>query len=215
MAEIEGVNDEELTRARHRMVERQIVARGITGDAVTHAMKSVPRHLFVPESSRRFAHSDQALPLEAGQTISQPFIVARMTELARVGPDDVVLEIGTGSGYAAAVLATIARRVVTTEIVPELARAAGRRLGELGYDNVTTVEGRWEESAECDGPFDAILVAAAADTVPASLEDRLGEGGRLVIPAGRRGRQSLWVVERRGDELRRTRHDPVAFVPLL
>jgi protein-L-isoaspartate(D-aspartate) O-methyltransferase len=214
VAEIEGVSDDQRA-ARERMVESQIAARGVDDRAVLEAMRTVPRHRFVPPRSRPLAHTDQALPLEEGQTISQPFVVARMAQLARIGRDHEVLEVGTGSGYAAAVLASIARRVVTVEVVPALARAAAGRLADLGYDNVVAVEGRWTETPECDGPFDAIVVAAGTADVPSSLEERLADGGRLVIPAGRHGSQRLVVVERRGDELRRTDHDPVAFVPLV
>lgn len=197
------------------MVERQIAARGVTEEAILDAMRTVPRHRFVPPGSRRSAYADRALGLSEGQTISQPFIVARMIQLAEVESGDRVLDVGTGSGYAAAVLAHIADEVVSVEIVPALARSARRRLAELGYDNVTVVEGQWTELAECDGPFDAIVVAAAAREIPSSLEERLAAGGRLVVPVGDRLGQHLWVVERDGDTMERSRHEAVAFVPLI
>jgi protein-L-isoaspartate(D-aspartate) O-methyltransferase len=203
--------------ARRRMVEEQLRARDIEDSRVLAAMGRVPRHLFVPAALRFRAYADHPLPIGNGQTISQPYIVALMTELAEVEPDDVVLEIGTGSGYQAAVLSQIAREVATIEIVPELAETARARLAELGYENVTVRTGDgylgWKEKA----PFDAILVTAAAPEVPPPLVEQLAPGAILVIPVGPQSQiQSLLRIEKAADGTTVTRDVlPVVFVPLV
>lgn len=170
--------------ARERMVERQIAARGIRDPAVLVAMRSVPRHEFVNAEYLDQAYADQPLPIGVGQTISQPYIVAYMTEALELGPDDRVLDVGAGSGYQTAVLAEIARAVYSIEIVAPLARRAARKLRELGYRNVRLICGDghrgWPEAA----PFDAVLLSAAPARIPQPLVDQLAMGGRLVAPVG-------------------------------
>ena len=195
------------------MVTDQIVSRGVKDPAVLEAMRSVPRHVFVPESERARAYDDGPQSIGRGQTISQPYIVALMTELARLDPTSRVLEIGTGCGYQTAVLAACAGWVWTIELEPELAARAARTLAELGAANVTARVGDgslgWPEAA----PFDAILVTAAPADVPPALLDQLAEGGRLVIPLGT-SRQDLWVFTREPDGIRRASIIPVRFVLL-
>nr|NIP58339.1 protein-L-isoaspartate(D-aspartate) O-methyltransferase [Gemmatimonadota bacterium]NIR78740.1 protein-L-isoaspartate(D-aspartate) O-methyltransferase [Gemmatimonadota bacterium]NIT87379.1 protein-L-isoaspartate(D-aspartate) O-methyltransferase [Gemmatimonadota bacterium]NIU31229.1 protein-L-isoaspartate(D-aspartate) O-methyltransferase [Gemmatimonadota bacterium]NIU35944.1 protein-L-isoaspartate(D-aspartate) O-methyltransferase [Gemmatimonadota bacterium] len=201
------------------MVERQIEARGIEDRAVLAAMEAVPREAFVAPEVVAFAYYDTPLPIGEDQTISQPYIVAYMVEAAEVAPGDRVLEVGTGSGYAAAVLSRIADRVFTIERHPSLAEVARRRLGELGYDNVEVrvADGTlgWPE----EGPFDAVVVSAGApDRVPPALEEQLAPGGRLVIPLGAtREGQELVRVRRSddGETLSLSRLAPVRFVPLV
>jgi protein-L-isoaspartate(D-aspartate) O-methyltransferase len=178
---------------------------------------NVPRHEFVPDGLRGDAYADRPLPIGYGQTISQPFIVAVMTDLLRVRPDDVVLEVGTGSGYQAAVLAHLARRVHTIEIVPALAESAAARLQRLGYDNVETRLGDGYYGWEAAAPFDGIMVTAAASQIPPPLIQQLKRGGRMVIPLGAPfALQRLVLVERNADDGRVTAQQllPVAFVPL-
>jgi protein-L-isoaspartate(D-aspartate) O-methyltransferase len=198
---------------RERMVARQIVARGVTDARVLEAMRKVERHLFVPEALRAEAYADRALPIAHGQTISQPYIVALMTELAALRPTARVLEVGTGSGYQAAVLAVLVREVYTIEIVEPLAAEARERLRRLGHANVFVRAGDgyrgWPEKA----PFDAILVTAAPPEIPAPLLEQLAPGGRLVAPVGR-DRQELVVVERTERGLSRRAVIPVTFVPM-
>ncbi len=200
---------------RLEMVQRQIVARGITDPLVVSAMRTVPRHEFVPEELRDLAYDDRPLPIGRGQTISQPYIVALMTELAELKGEESVLEVGTGSGYQAAVLAEIAARVYTIELVEPLLRAAAATLVRLHYRNVFPRLGDgslgWKEMA----PFDAILVtAAAARRIPKELLDQLADGGRLVAPVGGEV-QTLSVVRRRGKAFERRDVTAVRFVPLL
>jgi protein-L-isoaspartate(D-aspartate) O-methyltransferase len=201
---------------REAMVERQIVARGVADPLTLAAMRAVPRHEFVPAGKRDDAYVDFPLPIGFGATISQPYIVALMTELARPAPGLRVLEIGTGSGYQAAVLAQTGCRVWTIEIEPALATSARDRLARLGYAGVAvrTGDGRlgWPEAS----PFDAILVTAAADQVPPALLAQLAPGGRLVIPVDvPAGHQDLMVIEKAADGTTRERRViPVRFVPL-
>lgn len=201
------------TLQREAMVDRQIRARGIEDPAVLEAMREVPRHRFVPPPMARYAYGDQPLPIAADQTISQPYIVAYMTEAAEISPNEKVLEIGTGSGYQAAVLGEIAREVYTIEIIPELAEEARRTLTELGYDNVHTRTGNgylgWPEHA----PFDAIVVTAAPDAVPQALVDQLAVGGRMVIPVGTTF-QEMTIIERTPQGIVQQRTIPVRFVPM-
>jgi protein-L-isoaspartate(D-aspartate) O-methyltransferase len=204
---------DEYSRERSEMVERQIRARGIRDKKVLDAMRSVLRHRFVPESHRNLAYADSPLPIGLDQTISQPFIVAYMTEAADISRDDRVLEIGTGSGYQAAVLGEIAREVYTIEIVPELAERSTRVLNELGYKNVFVREGNgylgWPEKA----PFDAIVVTAAPDEVPKALIEQLAVGGIMVIPVGTSYQEMMLITKtRKGITEKRT--IPVRFVPM-
>jgi len=198
------------------MVLRDIEMRGVRNPAVLAAMRQVPREEFVPGDLIGQAYADSPLPIGHGQTISQPYIVAAMTELLRLDRDSVVLEVGTGSGYQAAVLSPIVRHVYTLEIIAPLATAAAERLARLGYDNVDVKEGDgyfgWPEKA----PFDGIVVTAAASHIPPPLIDQLKPGGRLVIPVGPPLMvQHLMVVEK-DEEGRITQRDvmPVRFVPL-
>ncbi|MGH9368462.1 MAG: protein-L-isoaspartate(D-aspartate) O-methyltransferase [Thermoanaerobaculia bacterium] len=169
---------------RARMVDTQIVSRGVRDPRVLAALREVPRHLFVDSAERPRAYDDTPLPIAGNQTISQPYIVALMTELLDLGPSERVLEIGTGSGYQSAVLSKLCREVYSIEIVPELARGAAARLREQGYANVTVREGDgyrgWPEHA----PFDGIIVTAAPERIPQPLLEQLAPGGRLVIPVG-------------------------------
>lgn len=207
----------DLDRRRREMVDRQIAARGVHDPAVLEAMRRVPRERFVPEALRADAFRDGPLPIGAGQTISQPYIVAAMVEAMALSPGDRVLEIGCGSGYAAAVLGAIAAEVVAVERVPELARMAARTLAAAGVSNVAVVtgdgSGGWPEGA----PYDAILVSAAAAAVPEALLAQLAPGGRMVIPVGEEDdTQELRILRRRPDgALEETALFPVRFVPLV
>ncbi len=183
---------------------------------VLEAMERVPRHEFVPESARAAAYDDRPLPIGHGQTISQPYIVALMTALVRVGHDDVVLEVGTGSGYQAAVLSLLAAKVYTIEIIEPLGREAAARLRRLGYDNVEVQIGDGYAGWPEHSPFDAIVVTAAPDHLPNPLIEQLKPGGRMVVPVGSQGSvQELMLIEK--DETGRITQRkvlPVAFVPL-
>ncbi len=200
-----------------RMVREQIEQRGVRNADVLRAMRATPRHLFVPAVLRPWAYSDQALPIESGQTISQPYIVALMTELLDARKTDGVLEVGTGSGYQAAVLSRLARHVYTIEIVPELAKSARERLAKMGYRNITVRQGDgyrgWPEQA----PFERILVTAAPLDIPQALLDQLSRGGRLVAPVGASPwTQELVVIEKAASgEIRQRSVAPVMFVPMV
>ncbi len=202
---------------RNRMISRQIEARGIDDPQVLSAMRAVPRHLFVPDQYRDQAYDDHPLPIGLGQTISQPYIVALMTQLAAPDPDDVVLEVGTGSGYQAAVLAQLVDTVYTVEILQQLGDQASERFKRLGYANVEprVADGYygWEEHA----PFDAIVVTAAAEHIPPPLIRQLKPGGVMVIPVGNRFQvQSLMLVEKTKEGKTTSRSLlPVRFVPLV
>ncbi len=208
---------EEADRRRRWMVDSQIRSRGIRDGRVLAALETVPREFFVPEESRSLAFDDYPLPIGGGQTISQPYIVACMTEQAAVGPGDRVLEIGTGSGYQTAVLAALAAEVYSVELLAEHARAAEARLRGLGLANVRlrTGDGKrgWPEAA----PFDAILVTAAPAEEPAALLDQLAPGGRMVVPIGYTwGSQYLYRYDRAADGgLKKTGLFAVRFVPLV
>ena len=196
------------------LVDETILARGVEDPAVLAAMRRVPRHLFIPEDAREHAYQDRPVPIGHGQTISQPYIVALMTEVVKPQADFRVLEIGAGSGYQAAVLAEIVDHVYTLEIVPALADWAGARLEEAGYTNVTVraADGYhgWEEHA----PFDAIVVTAAAPHIPPPLLEQLREGGRMIIPVGSRFRTQQLVLVEKKDGAYETRNIlPVRFVP--
>ena len=203
--------------ARARMVERQLRGRGIADEAVLTAILAVPREAFVPDWLLNAAYEDEALPIESGQTISQPYIVGRMTELLHVGEGDRVLDVGTGSGYQAAVLAELGCQVVSIERRADLAASARERLERLGYgDRVEVRIGDGSVGFPSGAPWRGILVAAAAPVVPPALTAQLDpDGGRLVIPVGSRDRQDLLVIERRGDTWSERNDGPVMFVPLI
>jgi protein-L-isoaspartate(D-aspartate) O-methyltransferase len=202
-------------RARaDRMVREQIEARGVRDPRVLAALRAVPRHLYVPEAWRDRAYEDGPLPIGEGQTISQPYIVAVMTEQIRPEPGDRVLEIGTGSGYQAAVLARLVARVYSIEIVPELAERARASLAAQGVANVEVVTGDGYRGLPEHAPFDGILVTAAPAEVPQPLVDQLAEGGRLVVPVGGRD-QELRVLERTASGIRSETLFPVRFVPFV
>jgi protein-L-isoaspartate(D-aspartate) O-methyltransferase len=206
---------EDFAQARRLMVENQLRARGISSKAVLAAMLKVPRQEFVPADQRGHAYYDGSLPIGLGQTISQPYVVALMTQELRLRKGDKVLEIGTGSGYQAAVLAEITPNVYSIEIIPELARRARKTLDGLGYRNVKTRVGDgflgWKENA----PFDAIIVTCAADPVPQPLVDQLKDGGRMVIPVGEAGQvQKLAILRKKGNSVTRTDIADVLFVPM-
>jgi protein-L-isoaspartate(D-aspartate) O-methyltransferase len=200
--------------ARERMVRETIAARGVRDSLVLAAMRTVPRHLFVPPAERSLAYGDHPLPIGEDQTISQPYIVAFMTELLDLRPGEKVLEIGTGSGYQAAVLAEITDHVYTIEIVEPLAKSAAARLEELGYDQVRVRAGDgyrgWPEAA----PFDAIVVTAAPDHVPQPLVDQLAPGGRLVIPVGEQFQELKLIARDANGAITEESKLPVRFVPM-
>lgn len=196
------------------MIEEQIIARGIKDKRVIQAMRKVPRHVFVPETNRSRAYDDNPVPIGQGQTISQPYIVACMTELLHLSPDDTVLEIGTGSGYQAAILAEIAHEVYTIEIIPELGKRAENVLQELHYENIKVKIGDgyhgWPEYA----PFDAIIVTAAPAYVPEPLIDQLKIDGRLVVPVGVYPYQELKQIVKTSEGIEEHDITSVLFVPM-
>lgn len=200
---------------RHRLVETGIRQQGIQDSSTLEAMRNVPRHLFVPESYRQYAYQNRPLPIGYDQTISQPYIVAYMTSLLDLAPGEKVLEIGTGSGYQAAVLSEITPHVYTIEIVEDLAERTSGLLKDLGYETIKTKIGDgfygWEEHA----PYDAIIVTAAPEEIPEPLIDQLKPGGVLVIPVGNRteGQHMLRVTKSESGELQREKKIPVRFVP--
>lgn len=202
------------TRMRREMVETQIKARGIKDKRVIDAMLKVPRHEFVPAGLRTNAYEDHPLPIGMDQTISQPYIVALMTEAVRLKPGERVLEIGTGSGYQAAVLAEIAKEVYTIEIIPELAKTADATLKRLGYKNVFVKTGDGFLGIPDKAPFDAIIVTCAAPEIPPPLIEQLAEGGRLVIPVGDGLPQKLILAEKKKGKIRKTTITGVLFVPM-
>jgi protein-L-isoaspartate(D-aspartate) O-methyltransferase len=202
--------------ARKHMVERQLAARGIKDERVLAAMGKVPRHEFVPEGHRAAAYGDRPLPIGQGQTISQPYIVAFMTEAIGPRSGQRVLEVGTGSGYQAAVLAELVGEVYTVELLPELAEAAKKRLARLGYRNVHVKAGDGYLGWPDKGPFDAVVVTCGAKEVPGPLFEQLKEGGKMIIPVGESGEmQTLRVITKRSGGKREVRDLlPVRFVPL-
>jgi len=201
-------------RERRRMVDKQILRRGLKDPSLLAAFESVPRHLFVPEDYRYAAYDDGPIPIGHSQTISQPYIVALMTALLGLNGDERVLEIGTGSGYQAAILGTLTAEVHTVEYLPELATQADTLLKKLGFDNVHVHIGDgslgWPEAA----PYGGILVAAAAPSAPKAVLSQLADGGHLVLPVGGRSMQNLEVWTRKGEDFDSKIETSVAFVPL-
>jgi protein-L-isoaspartate(D-aspartate) O-methyltransferase len=205
---------DEFASRRENMVENQISARGIKDEKVIQAMRKVERHLFVPDNLQAYAYDDEPLPIGDGQTISQPYIVAYMTDALELKGGERVLEIGTGSGYQTAVLAEIVREVFTVEIVNALSQKAQDLLHKLGYENIRFKVGDgtlgWKEHA----PYDAVIVTAAPPSVPQSLQEQLGDQGRMVIPVGS-GFQELVLVTRKDKNFRKKKLLPVRFVPMI
>jgi protein-L-isoaspartate(D-aspartate) O-methyltransferase len=209
------MNEEELTRQRELMVERQLKPRGIKSEEVLSAFMSVPRHRFVGAALRHSAYADHPLPIGEGQTISQPYMVALMTQCLGLRPSDRVLEIGTGSGYQTAILATMAAHVFTVERIPSLTKKAEEILGELGYNNVRFLVGDGTTGWPEEAPFDGIVVTAGAPRIPEPLVEQLAEGGRLVIPVGGGWSQDLTVVRKVEGRVEENYVCGCVFVPLL
>jgi protein-L-isoaspartate(D-aspartate) O-methyltransferase len=206
--------DDKYLSERYNMVTVQITDRGIKNSRVIRAMRKVPRHLFVPESYRSDAYGDYPLPIGYGQTISQPYIVAFMTEAVKPSEGKKVLEIGTGSGYQAAVLAEIVDSVFTIEIIPELASSSADRFQKLGYKNIIGRSGDGYNGWPGHSPFDIIIVTAAATEVPKPLIDQLAENGRMIIPVGNQGSvQELILLTKNNNKIQKTNLAPVRFVP--
>ena len=218
-AEGQSVEDDTLfyQLLRHAMIENQIIDRGVSDERVIKAMNDVPRHLFVKESLRDLAYADGPLPIGHNQTISQPYIVAYMTEILQPDTHHIVLEVGTGSGYQAAILSKLVNHVYSIEIIPELGKEAANRLDKLGYDNVTVKIGDgyngWEEHA----PFDRIIVTAAPEQIPKKLVDQLKSGGLMVLPVGKTSfGQDMRVVKKdKTGQVTIQETIPVRFVPMI
>lgn len=211
-----GSGQDRFASARERMVAEQIASRDVRDPAVLRALREVPRHLFVPLDQVKDAYEDTPLPIGHGQTISQPYIVALMTELAKPKPGDRALEVGTGCGYQAAVLSRLVARVYTMELVEALGIEAQGRLARLGYSNVTARVGDGYQGWPSEAPFDIILVTAAPEQVPQALIDQLKPGGRLVIPVGGLLTQNLELIEKdAASRLHRRVVAPVRFVPMI
>jgi protein-L-isoaspartate(D-aspartate) O-methyltransferase len=209
------VSTQRFARERERMVDEQLVGRGVADPRVIEVMRRLPRHLFVDEALRDRAYGDHPLPIGEGQTISQPFIVGRMTELLRLTGREKVLEVGTGSGYQAAVLAELAARVCTIERLPRLAGRARETLEGLGYRNVWVRAGSGTLGWPDEAPFDRVLVAAGGPSVPPPLFEQLAEGGRMVMPVGDATNQTLEVIEKVQGAMRVTRDSGCVFVKLV
>jgi protein-L-isoaspartate(D-aspartate) O-methyltransferase len=206
--------DDRFTAAREKMVTQQIISRGVADQPTLQAMRKVPRHLFVPKEYESEAYDDNPLPIGYGQTISQPYIVAYMTEVAKPDPSKTALEIGTGSGYQAAVLAQTVKSVYSIEIVPELAKESAERLKMLGYKNVTVKNGDGYKGWKEFSPFDIIIVTAAAEEIPQPLIDQLAENGRLVIPVGPpMAVQELILLVKKNGKIEKSLLTFVRFVP--
>ncbi len=214
MAECSEPQADKYEAARNRMVRTQIQDRGVTNPAVLDAMRKVPRHLFMPREYHDQAYNDYPLPIGYGQTISQPFIVAYMTDALKPGKKMKALEIGTGSGYQAAVLAEVVDKVFTIEIVPELANESAERLKKLGYDNVTCKFGDGYQGWPEQAPFDIIIITAAAEKIPQPLISQLAENGRLIIPVGAPAAvQELILLTKKNGKTIEKRLTYVRFVP--
>jgi protein-L-isoaspartate(D-aspartate) O-methyltransferase len=210
-----GWQESRAARERERMVEEQLVRRGITDARVLDAMRKIPRHVFVEEALRDRAYGDHPLPIGEGQTISQPYMVAAMTQLLKLEGTEKVLEIGAGSGYQTAILAALARRVCSVERLPALAARARRVLEELGSTNVIVKTGDGSFGWPDEAPFDRVLVTAGAPQVPAPLFQQLAEGGRLVVPVGELQGQTLFLVEKVDGRMRTSTDCGCVFVKLI
>ncbi len=208
-------NPATVAEERLRMVYQQLRARGLRDERVLAVMAKVPREEFAPADTLADAYGDHPLPIDAGQTVSQPYIVASMVEALEVNPEDRVLEVGTGTGYEAAVLAELAAELWTIERIPELARQAQQVLTRLGYHNVHVVEGDGSRGLPEQAPFNKILVAAAAPAPPQSLVEQLAEGGRLVVPIGTRSEQQIQLIRKVNGEVTATARELCRFVPLV
>ncbi len=208
-----GTSGNKYVIKRQQMVEQQLKSRDITEKSVLNSMLEVKRHLFVPKLYRDLAYHDRPLPIGQDQTISQPYIVALMTQLANIDPDEKVLEIGTGSGYQAAVLSKICKKVYSIEIIESLAKEARQKLKRLGYDNVRIRVGDGFMGWKKHAPFDAILVTCAPPKIPPPLLDQLAEKGRLIIPVGKKS-QELKVMTKTSGKIKEKDIIPVSFVPM-
>jgi len=209
------MTDDGHEKDRKRMVDIQIAARGVKDERVLAAMRDIPRHLFVPGAYRDAAYNDSPLPIGKGQTISQPYIVAVMTELLLVKSSDKVLEIGAGSGYQAAILGKLAKLVMSVERIPEVAETAKENLARVGITNVRIMIGNGTIGYPEEAPFDAILITAATPSIPPPLINQMAEGGRLVAPVGSRELQELVRLTKKGDKTTSEFFGGVVFVPLL
>jgi protein-L-isoaspartate(D-aspartate) O-methyltransferase len=209
-----GWQETRFAQLRHRMVQTQLVSRGIQDTRVLEAMSRVPRHLFLDPVQREAAYEDSPIPIGLGQTLSQPYIVAFMTEQLNLTGREKVLEIGTGSGYQTAVLAELVGKVFTLEVLEPLSQGARRLLGRMGYHNIEFAVGDGRQGWPEEAPFDGILAAAVAKDVPAPLRDQLADGGRMILPLGE-DHQELWQFHRFGKDLVSRRLLPVRFVPLV
>jgi len=198
-----------------KMIQEQIINRGIKSQQVLDAFEKVPRHLFVPEKYRSMSYEDRPLPIGKGQTISQPYIVAFMTEVLDLKPSDRVLEIGTGSGYQAAILAEICDMVYSIEIVPYLGKNAAKVLNEIGYENIELKIGDGYQGWAAHAPYDAIIVTCAPTQIPLPLKKQLAEGGRMIIPVGEQYVQELILLEKEKGQLIEKKVLPVRFVPMV
>lgn len=218
-AEGQSVEDDTLfyQLLRHAMIENQIIDRGVSDERVIKAMNDVPRHLFVKESLRDLAYADGPLPIGHNQTISQPYIVAYMTEILQPDTHHIVLEVGTGSGYQAAILSKLVNHVYSIEIIPELGKEAANRLDKLGYDNVTVKIGDGYNGWEEHSPFDRIIVTAAPEQIPKKLVDQLKSGGLMILPVGKTsfGQDMRIVKKDRTGQVTTQETIPVRFVPMI
>ena len=205
----------DFSAAREKMLSDQLIPRGINDTHVLSAMRAIPRHLFIPDDLHYLAYADAPLPIGHRQTISQPYIVALMTQLLELKGEERILEVGTGSGYQAAILSHIATRIYTVERIAELAERATEVFNKLDLSNIQIFERDGSAGLPEYAPFDAIMVTAAAPRVPAPLKEQLGEGGCLVLPVGSRDGQILERWRKKDDELKREYIAPVAFVPLV
>ncbi len=200
---------------RRQMVKQQLKKRGIDHALVLKAFQNVPREKFVNPSHQHLAYADTALPLTAGQTISQPYIVAKMCQLLQPEPDQKILEIGTGAGYQAAILSQMVKQVITIEIVPELAQRARQNFKQLGYKNIKVVKGDGKQGYPDQAPFDGIIAAAACTHIPQAWKNQLKKKGRIVAPLQQDGRQQLMVLTKQNQQWQQQPADRVVFVPLV